>query len=80
VTLLVLDDEAIAAIAAAYPVVADALGGSAPAAAPAGGQRLSRMTMAPRRAVGMVDAGASVAIAVARPDVNRATRSLSPPV
>jgi CRP-like cAMP-binding protein len=79
-TLLVLDDEALTAITAAYPAVAEALGGSTPAAAPEGGMRLSRMTMAPRKPVGVVDAGASVAIALARPDVNRATTSLRPPV
>ncbi len=44
-----LDDDAIAAMAAAYPSVGAALEGSrVPSVAPAGGRRLSRMTIAPR--------------------------------
>ena len=46
---LVLDDEAIAGLAAAYPAVGAALEGRRPpSVAPAGGRRLSRMTIAPR--------------------------------
>jgi ABC-type multidrug transport system fused ATPase/permease subunit len=49
VSLLVLDDDTIAALAGAYPAVGAALDGrSASAVAPAGGRRLSRMTIAPR--------------------------------
>jgi len=46
-SLLVLDDETIAGLAATYPAVAVALEGRS-AVAPVGGQRLSRMTIAPR--------------------------------
>ncbi len=48
--LLLLDDEAVAALAALHPAVAAALEGArtaAPAPAPAGGRRLTRMTMGP---------------------------------
>ncbi len=59
---LVLDEDAIGAMAAAYPSVGSALDGSrGPAAAPAGGRRLSRMTIAPR--------------ARPQPDAEAATRS-----
>ena len=43
------DDEAIAGLATAYPAVGAALEGRRPpSVAPAGGRRLSRMTIAPR--------------------------------
>jgi hypothetical protein len=45
VTLLVLDDEAMASLAGALPSVAGALERPKAAASPAGGRRLSRMTM-----------------------------------
>jgi ABC-type multidrug transport system fused ATPase/permease subunit len=51
VQLLALDDESMAAAAAAHPPVAAALEGDAApraAARPAGGRRLSRVTLAPR--------------------------------
>jgi ABC-type multidrug transport system fused ATPase/permease subunit/CRP-like cAMP-binding protein len=48
VATLTLDDEAIAALAGALPSVAAALDGTAVAAAPVGGRRLTRMTIAPR--------------------------------
>lgn len=48
VVLLVLDDEAIRGLAGTYPSVAAALEGTqAPAAGPAGGIRLTRLTMGP---------------------------------
>jgi hypothetical protein len=81
VGLLVLDDEAVASVAGAYPSVAEALQGAKPAAAPAGGTRLSRLTIAPVRPVGVPDGAlAGAGAAPVRPDVNRATRSLAPPV
>jgi ABC-type multidrug transport system fused ATPase/permease subunit len=46
-SLLVLDDEAISGLAARFPSVAAVLTGAAKEAAPAGGQRLSRMTILP---------------------------------
>jgi len=54
VALLVLDDEAIAVLAATLPSVAAALSGDRVVPAPAGGRRLSRVTMAPRPAVAAV--------------------------
>ena len=60
--VLVLDDEDMAGVAARFPSVAAALAGRPSALVPAGGRRLSRMTMAfsiepgpPARAVGGPD-------------------------
>ena len=48
--LLVLDDEAVGALAQMFPTVGAALAGAtAPSVAPAGGRRLSRMTILPVR-------------------------------
>jgi ABC-type multidrug transport system fused ATPase/permease subunit len=64
VSLLVLDDQAIAALAATYPSVAAVLEhGATAAAAPAGGRRLTRLTMAPRGGRPLVDSGAPARLA-----------------
>jgi ABC-type multidrug transport system fused ATPase/permease subunit len=56
-SLLVLDDEAIAGLAAVFPTVAAALTGSEPRpVAPGGGRRLSRMTIAPASRLRPVEA------------------------
>ncbi len=73
VSLLVLDDEAIAAMAAEYPSVGAVLDGSRPpAVAPAGGRRLSRMTMMPRGRPALADAATTTARPTAD-DVRRAS-------
>ena len=74
--LLVLDDEALSSLAAAHPSVADALQGTrAPAAAPVGGARLSRVTLGPRAMLAPV--GAPVApTAPPSAEIRRATGAL----
>jgi ATP-binding cassette subfamily B protein len=47
VVLLVLDDQALAGIAATYPAVAEALKGAGRRVVPAGGRHLSRLTLGP---------------------------------
>jgi hypothetical protein len=60
--LLVLDDESIAGLAGAYPSIAAALEGTrAPAAAPVGGARLSRLTIGPGASLAPVGAPAAPA-------------------
>jgi ABC-type multidrug transport system fused ATPase/permease subunit len=56
-SLLVLDDEAISALAVTFPAVASALEGERLAARPAGGTRLPRMTIAPRAAASTAPRG-----------------------
>ncbi|HEV7523320.1 MAG TPA: ABC transporter transmembrane domain-containing protein [Acidimicrobiia bacterium] len=75
VSALVLDDEAIAGIAATHPTVGAALDGSrVPSVAPAGGRRLSRMTIAPRARPSLGAAAPSGAIPTAEA-VRRASGS-----
>ena len=77
VSLLVLDDEAVAALAASLPAVGAALEGTrAPAAAPAGGRRLTRMTLMPGARLSLVGSSVSAAPEPSAPtadDVRRAT-------
>ena len=74
-TVLVLDDETIRGAAATFPSVGQALEGvTAPAAAPAGGVRLTRMTMAPMPAIPAPASSAPVPPSPA--DVRRMTGSL----
>jgi energy-coupling factor transporter ATP-binding protein EcfA2 len=77
VSLLVLDDESIAALAASLPAVGAALEGSRPpAVSPAGGRRLTRMTLMPGNRLSVVGAAVSSAPVPAGPspdDVRRVT-------
>ena len=58
-SLVVIDDEAIRGLAGVHPQIAQALEGTTkPAAGPAGGQRLSRLTMAPGNRMSIVQAPA----------------------
>ena len=77
VTLLVLDDDVIRGLAATHAEIAAALEGTTRRTiGPAGGTRLSRMTMGVSRAVPAVDpAGASVIVPGAE-DVRRLTGSM----
>ncbi len=76
-SLLVLDDEAVRGLAAAHPSVATALeGGGATAAAPAGGTRLSRLTIAPGSRLSLVLAEASAPAPPSAEDVRRMTGSM----
>jgi hypothetical protein len=50
--MLLLDDQAISGLAALHPSVADALANRVAAAAPEGGRRLTRLTMAPGANIG----------------------------
>jgi hypothetical protein len=56
-SLLVLDDQAISSLAASYPSVAAALERRVAAAAPAGGRRLTRLTIAPRAGRPLIEVG-----------------------
>lgn len=72
-SLLILDDEAVAALAASLPPVGAALEGSrAPIAAPAGGRRLTRMTLMPGARLSPVASAVSAA-GPSSDDVRRAT-------
>ncbi len=56
-SLVVIDDEAVRGLAGVHPEIAQALEGTRrPAAGPAGGQRLSRLTMAPGNRMSIVSA------------------------
>ncbi|MEX1008147.1 MAG: ABC transporter transmembrane domain-containing protein [Acidimicrobiia bacterium] len=75
VRLLVLDDATIAGLAASYPSVAAVIEGArAPVAAPVGGQRLSRMTMA-RPRVAAPAAGTGGVAAPITPDAAEIRRT-----
>jgi CRP-like cAMP-binding protein len=79
VTLLVLDDEAVRGLAAVHPSVAVALeGGGASAAVPAGGTRLSRLTIAPgsRLSIVLPSANGGTEGAPSADDVRRMTGSM----
>ena len=78
VSLLVLDDEAVRGLAAVHPSVALALeGGAASAAVPAGGTRLSRLTIAPGSRLSIVMPGVGGASgAPSADDVRRLTGSM----
>ena len=76
-SLLVLDEEAVRGIAAEHPSVATALeGGGAAAAAPAGGTRLSRLTIAPGSRLSLLMADASAPAPPSAEDVRRMTGSM----
>jgi ABC-type multidrug transport system fused ATPase/permease subunit len=79
VVLLVLDDETIRGLAGAYPSVAAALEGThAPAAAPAGGTRLTRMTMGPggKSSLSVVAPPTGVSGASASDEIRRRTGTM----
>ena len=74
-SLLVLDDEAVRGLAAVHPSVGAALEGrDAPDAVPAGGTRLSRLTIAPGSRLSIVAPAA--AAAPSAEDVRRLTGSM----
>jgi len=76
-SLLVLDEEAIRGIAAEHPSVASALQGGGPSApAPAGGTRLSRLTIAPGSRLSLLLADATAPPPPNAEDVRRMTGSM----
>jgi ABC-type multidrug transport system ATPase subunit len=79
VTLLVLDETAMSGLAAGFPAVAAAIDGdrSASGVRPAGGRRLSRMSLAPVVATPVPAEAGAVAAAPAPADIRRATGSFT---
>ena len=77
-SLLVLDDDAVRGLAAVHPGVASALEGVGrpEAVGPAGGTRLSRLTIAPGSRLSLVAPGPSTADALGAEEVRRMTGSL----
>ena len=77
VTLLVLDDDAIRGLAASHPDIAAALEGTTPRTiGPAGGTRLSRMTIGVSRAMPAVEPVGATVGAPSADDVRRLTGSM----
>ena len=77
VTLLILDDEVIRGLAATHPDIAAALEGTARrTVGPAGGTRLSRMTIGVSRALPSMEPAAAPVGAPSADEVRRLTGSL----
>ncbi len=78
-SLLVLDDEALGAVARLFPNVGSILAGAnVPSVAPAGGRRLSRVTLSPARSSMVSAAVTGTGTAAGDGEVRRATGSFGP--